>query len=46
MALKRESLSISANGSMSSDNALEGQIRKALIEKDLADNMVSLPSRL
>lgn len=35
-----------ANGSMSSDTNTEGQIRKALIEKDLVDCMVALPSQL
>jgi type I restriction enzyme M protein len=35
-----------ANGSMSSDTATEGQIRKELIENDLVDCMVSLPSQL
>lgn len=35
-----------ANGSMSSDTATEGQIRKELIENDLIDCMVALPSQL
>ena len=35
-----------ANGSMSSDIATEGQIRKELIENDLIDCMVSLPPQL
>lgn len=35
-----------ANGSMSSDIATEGQIRKELIENDLIDCMVSLPAQL
>jgi type I restriction-modification system DNA methylase subunit len=35
-----------ANGSMSSEIATEGQIRKELIENDLVDCMVSLPSQL
>lgn len=35
-----------ANGSMSSEIATEGEIRKALIENDLVDCMVSLPSQL
>ena len=35
-----------ANGSMSSDIATEGQIRKELIEADLVDCMVALPSQL
>ena len=35
-----------ANGSMSSHIATEGQIRKELIENDLVDCMVSLPSQL
>ena len=35
-----------ANGSMSSDIATEGQIRKELIENDLVDCMVALPSQL
>ena len=35
-----------ANGSMSSETATEGQIRKELIENDLVDCMVSLPSQL
>lgn len=35
-----------ANGSMSSDTATEGQIRRALIEADLVDCMVALPAQL
>ncbi|MEK7273844.1 MAG: class I SAM-dependent DNA methyltransferase [Candidatus Desantisbacteria bacterium] len=35
-----------ANGSMSSDVATEGQIRKELIENDIVDCMVALPSQL
>jgi type I restriction enzyme M protein len=35
-----------ANGSMSSDIATEGQIRKELIENDLVDCMLSLPPQL
>ena len=35
-----------ANGSMSSDTATEGQIRKEMIEHDLVDCMVSLPPQL
>ncbi|MCX6256611.1 MAG: class I SAM-dependent DNA methyltransferase [Bacteroidia bacterium] len=35
-----------ANGSMSSDTATEGQIRRELIENDLVDCMVSLPTQL
>ncbi len=35
-----------ANGSMSSDIATEGQIRKELIENDLVDCMVALPPQL
>jgi type I restriction enzyme M protein len=35
-----------ANGSMSSETATEGQIRKELIENNLVDCMVSLPSQL
>jgi type I restriction enzyme M protein len=35
-----------ANGSMSSDTATEGQIRKELIENDVIDCMVSLPPQL
>jgi len=35
-----------ANGSMSSDTATEGQIRKELIENDLVDCMVALPAQL
>ncbi|MBU0710642.1 type I restriction-modification system subunit M [bacterium] len=35
-----------SNGSMSSDIATEGQIRKELIENDLVDCMVALPSQL
>ena len=35
-----------ANGSMSSETATEGQIRRELIENDLVDCMVSLPSQL
>jgi type I restriction enzyme M protein len=34
-----------ANGSMSSDQSGEGEIRKAIIEADLVDCMVSLPGR-
>ena len=35
-----------ANGSMSSNQSGEGDIRKALIEADLADCMVALPGQL
>jgi len=35
-----------ANGSMSSDTSTEGEIRKNLIENDLVDCMVSLPTQL
>lgn len=35
-----------ANGSMSSEIATEGQIRRELIEADLVDCMVALPSQL
>lgn len=35
-----------ANGSMSSDIATEGEIRKNMIEADLVDCMVSLPAQL
>lgn len=35
-----------ANGSMSSEIATEGDIRKAMIESDLVDCMVALPSQL
>jgi type I restriction enzyme M protein len=35
-----------ANGSMSSDTATEGQIRKEFIENDLVDCMIALPSQL
>lgn len=35
-----------SNGSMSSDIATEGEIRKALIEADLVDCMVALPPQL
>jgi type I restriction enzyme M protein len=35
-----------ANGSMSSETATEGDIRKAMIEADLVDCMVALPSQL
>jgi len=35
-----------SNGSMSSDIATEGQIRRELIEKDLVDCMVALPAQL
>jgi len=35
-----------SNGSMSSDIATEGQIRREMIENDLVDCMVSLPSQL
>jgi type I restriction enzyme M protein len=35
-----------ANGSMSSNQSGEGEIRKAIIEADLVDCMVALPSQL
>lgn len=35
-----------ANGSMSSETANEGEIRKAMIEADLVECMVALPSQL
>jgi type I restriction enzyme M protein len=35
-----------ANGSMSSDTSTEGEIRKKLIENDLVDCMVALPTQL
>ncbi len=35
-----------ANGSMSSNQSGEGEIRKAMIEKDLVDCMVALPGQL
>jgi len=35
-----------ANGSMSSEIATEGEIRKAMIEADVVDCMVALPSQL
>ncbi|MFW5852842.1 MAG: type I restriction-modification system subunit M [Nanoarchaeota archaeon] len=35
-----------ANGSMSSNTSTEGEIRKKLIENDLVDCMVALPSQL
>ena len=35
-----------ANGSMSSEISTEGEIRKAMVEADLVDCMVSLPSQL
>ena len=35
-----------ANGSMSSNQSGEGDIRKALIEADLVDCMVALPGQL
>lgn len=35
-----------ANGSMSSNTSSEGEIRKRLIEEDLVDCMVALPSQL
>jgi type I restriction enzyme M protein len=37
---------ILANGSMSSNTSAEGEIRKAIIETDLVDCMVSLPGQL
>jgi hypothetical protein len=37
---------VRANGSMSSETATEGDIRKAMIEADLVDCMVALPSQL
>ena len=35
-----------ANGSMSSQSGGEGEIRKALVQADLVDCMVALPSQL
>lgn len=35
-----------ANGSMSSNTSSEGEIRKAIIEADLVDCMIALPSQL
>jgi len=35
-----------ANGSMSSDQSGEGEIRRAIVEADLVDCMVALPSQL
>ena len=35
-----------ANGSMSSNTSTEGEIRKSMVEKDLVDCMVALPSQL
>ena len=35
-----------ANGSMSSNQSVEGEIRKAIIEADLVDCMVALPGQL
>jgi type I restriction enzyme M protein len=35
-----------ANGSMSSNQSGEGEIRKAIVEADLVDCMVALPSQL
>ena len=35
-----------ANGSMSSNTAGEGEVRKAIIEADLVDCMIALPSQL
>ena len=35
-----------ANGSMSSNQSAEGEIRKALIDADLVDCMVALPGQL
>ena len=35
-----------ANGSMSSNQSGEGEIRKAIVENDLVDCMVALPSQL
>jgi type I restriction enzyme M protein len=35
-----------ANGSMSSDTSTEGEIRKNMVENDLVDCMVALPSQL
>lgn len=37
---------VSANGAMSSNQSGEGEIRKAIIEADLVDCMVSLPGQL
>lgn len=37
---------VMANGSMSSNTATEGEIRKAMIEGDVVDCMVALPSQL
>lgn len=35
-----------ANGSMSSNQSSEGEIRKAIVEADLVDCMVALPVQL
>ena len=35
-----------ANGSMSSNQSVEGEMRRALIEADLVDCMVALPGQL
>ncbi len=35
-----------ANGSMSSNQSGEGEIRKAIVEADLVDCMVALPGQL
>ena len=35
-----------ANGSMSSEQSGEGEIRKAMVEADLVDCMVALPGQL
>ena len=35
-----------ANGSMSSNQSGEGDIRKSLVEADLMDSMVALPGQL
>jgi type I restriction enzyme M protein len=35
-----------ANGSMSSNQSGEGEIRKAIIEADLVDCMIALPGQL
>lgn len=37
---------VMANGSMSSNQSSEGEIRKAIVEADLVDCMIALPSQL
>jgi type I restriction enzyme M protein len=46
MAPKGHAAFVLANGSMSSNQSGEGEIRKAIVDADLVDCMVALPSQL